>query len=56
MHKIALYFCLFIGKNKLKRPSTYIIFICSIQRDHLKKLMQNLIKIHTKPHQIARVF
>ena len=47
---------LFIHReNDLKRP--YILSYCSIQRDHFKKnLMQNLIKIYTKTHQIAHFF
>ena len=33
------------------------ISYCSIQRDHIKKeLIQNLIKIFTKTHQIAHFF
>ena len=44
-------------ENALK--AHYHISSCSIQRDHFKKktiLIQNLIKIFTKTHQIAHFF
>ena len=43
-------------ENALK--AHYHISYCSIQRDHFKKtiLIQNLIKIFTKTHQIAHFF
>ena len=52
MHKIVLYFMFIHKENALKAIN---ISYCSIQRDHFKKtvLIQNLIKIFTKTHQIA---
>ena len=56
MHKIALYF-MFIHRENALKSHQYISY-CSIQRDHFKKtiLIQNLIKIFTKTHQIAHFF
>ena len=53
---MALYFMFIHRKNALKAHQH--ISYCSIQRDHLKKtiLIQNLIKIFTKTHQIAHFF
>ena len=52
-HKIALYFMLIHRENAPK--AIQHISYCSIQRGHFKKtiLIQNLIKIFTKTHQIA---
>ena len=45
-------------ENALKAHQHIHISYCSIQRDHLKKtiLIQNLIQIFTKTHQIAHFF
>ena len=45
-----------LRENALK--AHYHISYCFIQRDHFKKtiLIQNLIKIFTKTHQIAHFF
>ena len=45
-------------ENALKAHQHIHISYCSIQRDHFKKtiLIQNLIQIFTKTHQIAHFF
>ena len=45
---------MFIHREKTMKAQQHISY-CSIQRDHFKKkiLIQNLIKIFTKTHQIA---
>ena len=46
---------MFIHKENALKATQHITYY-SIQRDHLKKkLMQNLIKIFTKTHQIAHL-
>ena len=42
-------------ENALKRASTYIILFYT-KRSQKKKLIQNLINIFTKTHQIAHIF
>ena len=56
MHKIALYFMFIHRENALK--AHHHISYCSIQREHFKKtiIIQNLIKIFTKTHEIAHFF
>ena len=48
---------MFIHRENAMKAHQHILY-CSIQRDHLKKtiLIQNLIKIFTKTHQIAHFF
>ena len=45
-------------ENALKAHQHNHLIYCSIQRDHFKKtiLIQNLIKIFTRTHQIAHFF
>ena len=48
---------MFIHRENTLKAHQHISY-CSIQRNHLKKtiLIQNLIKIFTKTHQIAHFF
>ena len=48
---------MFIHRENALKAHQYISY-CSIQRDHFKNtiLIQNLIKIFTKMHQIAHFF
>ena len=48
---------MFIPMENAMKALQHISY-CSIQRDHFKKtiLIQNLIKIFTKTHQIAHFF
>ena len=48
---------MFIHRENALKAHQHISY-CSIQRNHLKKknLIQNLIKIFTKTHQIATFF
>ena len=48
---------MFIHRENVLKAHQHISY-CSIQRDHFKKtsLIQNLIKIFTKTHQIAHFF
>ena len=48
---------MFIHRENALKAHQHISY-CSIQRDHFKKtiLIQNLIKIFTKTHQIAHFF
>ena len=49
-------YVMFIHRENALKAHQHISY-CSIQRDHLKKnLIQNMIKIFTKTHQIAHFF